>query len=90
MTTIKAKTREHKNLGGNGQNIKRGKFMTGRNRLKYTPVGYLRAKKSSGHKYYFYCEAVKQPDGTFSEQCEYLGTARSVLDAVRVAKTVRK
>lgn len=87
MTMVEAKVRTPGKLGGKPRKTKRGKMRTGENRLRFTPVGYLRAKKVSGHKYYYYCEAVKQPDGSFKEQCEYLGTAKAIRDAVRAART---
>jgi len=83
---IEAETETPKILGGNGRKTKRGESPLTGKRLKYTPVGYIRAKKVSGKRYYYYCEAVRQPDGEFKEQCEYLGTARAVLVAVRQAR----
>ena len=89
MAMIEAETGPGKELGGNGRKIRRGKSGSGENRLTRVPVGYIRGKKVSGHRYYFYCEAVKQPDGSFKEQCEYLGSARSIRDNMRskVVKT---
>lgn len=78
MTVNEANSLDLDNLGCNGRKARRGKSRTKKNRLNHKPVGYIRGKRVSGRKYYYYCEAVKQPDGTFKERCEYLGTAQAI------------
>lgn len=75
-----------KKLGGKRAGGRRGNS----GRVKLQPNGYIRKKKSKGKTYYHYCEAVKQPDGTFKEQCEYLGSAKTILAAVRKYTTEKK
>ena len=87
---IEAKTGLRKKLGGNVRNNRRGKSGPRKNSIRYVPTGYIRCKKTKGARgtlrYYFYCYAQKQPDGSFREVCEYLGTADAILKAVRSGK----
>lgn len=90
MVIIEAKTKPEEKLGGKSRKAKRGKSSVRKNSLRYTPKGYIRCKKAKGPRgilrYYFYCYAEKQPDGSFKEICEYLGTADFILKVVHDAK----
>ena len=83
MALIEAKEKSKNKLGGKSKNSRRGDSANNKNRLRYTPIGYIRSKKVGRGKYYYYCEAVKQQDGSFKEQCEYLGTARAIRNKIK-------